>query len=78
MSEITIKTFGMVAEITGCAELALTGIQDTTQLLETLYRQYPALQGLKFAVAVNRKIIHHNTRIEPGSEIALLPPFSGG
>ncbi len=78
MNELTIKTFGMVAEKTGRAELSISGVEDTEALLELLYRMYPDLVGVKFAIAVNRKIVHGNTPLEPGNEIALLPPFSGG
>lgn len=78
MQEITIKTFGMVAEKMGCQELTLPGIEDTEQLLSCIYRMYPALERVKFAIAVNRKVVHVKTRLYPGSEIALLPPFSGG
>jgi molybdopterin synthase sulfur carrier subunit len=74
-----IKAFGMVAEKIGSTELILENMpQDTQQLMHVLFTQFPQLEGVKFAIAVDRKIVHGMTTISPGQEIALLPPFSGG
>jgi len=74
-----IKAFGMVAEKIGSTELILENMpQDTQQLMHVLFTQFPQLEGVKFAIAVDRKIVHGMITISPGQEIALLPPFSGG
>jgi len=74
-----IKAFGMVAEKIGSSELMLENMpEDTHQLLSVLIARFPQLKEVKFAIAVDRKIVHSNTNIAPGQEIALLPPFSGG
>ncbi len=76
---IHIKAFGMVAEKIGSSELSLEkDASDTRQILEWLFSRYPELNEVKFAIAVDRKIAHDNTPVFPHSEIALLPPFSGG
>lgn len=76
---IHIKAFGMVAEKIGSSELKLEKEADNTQqILELLFSRYPELIGVKFAIAVDRKIAHERTPVYPHSEIALLPPFSGG
>jgi molybdopterin converting factor small subunit len=36
------------------------------------------LQSVKFSVAVNKQLAHAQSTLQNGSEIALLPPFSGG
>lgn len=77
-STIHVLAFGMVAEKAGSSRLSVSGVTDTRQLLEALYQQHPALRELRFAIAVNRKIVHANTALQAGSEVALLPPFSGG
>lgn len=75
---IHLLAFGIVAEKAGASRLRITGATDTAQLLEALYQQHPALRELRFAIAVNRKIVHENTPLQADSEVALLPPFSGG
>lgn len=76
---ITIKYFGLIAEITGCHDETLE-ISDLTlyELLENfVYKKYPNLKYEIFNVAYNKEIITGNILITE-TEIALLPPFSGG
>ncbi|KXK05778.1 MAG: ThiS family protein [Chlorobi bacterium OLB4] len=75
---ITVKVFGRLTDYTIKNEFNLTGVKDTDQLLKTLFNKYPMLEGLKFKVSVDRKIINENTALHNGSEVAILPPFSGG
>ena len=69
--------FGQIAEITGNSNFVID-VADTDELINKLNCLYPRLQNAKYAVAVNRQIIRKNTEIINGSEIAILPPFSGG
>jgi molybdopterin synthase sulfur carrier subunit len=75
---ITVRMFGIVAEKTGCSVLDLSFEGDTVQLEAWLQINYPQLKGIKYALAVNKKIIHTTTLLKHDDEIALLPPFSGG
>lgn len=68
----------MVAEKAGCSTLELSFQGDTVQLAAWLHNSYPQLKGLSYVLAVNRKIIHDNTHLMQGDEVAVLPPFSGG
>ncbi|MFP5040716.1 MoaD/ThiS family protein [Parasediminibacterium sp. JCM 36343] len=75
---ITIKAFGQVAPVTG-AELTLQeALPDTHSLNQWLQQQYPALAGMKYALAVNKHLVNTNTVLQDGAVVALLPPFSGG
>jgi len=78
MAKLKIKAFGMVAEKLPANELELENIANTDQLLGFLYQQYPDLKNIKFSIAVDRKQVHDNVLLSPDSEVALLPPFSGG
>ncbi|AHF16316.1 molybdopterin converting factor [Niabella soli DSM 19437] len=69
--------FGSLSEIAGAAGRADL-VADTDALKEKLQRQYPLLKDLKYAVAVDKKIIHSNTVLHDGCTVALLPPYSGG
>jgi molybdopterin synthase sulfur carrier subunit len=73
-----ILLFGQLAEITGCSHLRVEGMEDTSSLIEEINRRYPAFATAKYMVAVNKKVISENTRLNNDSVVALLPPFSGG
>ncbi|HYK45671.1 MAG TPA: MoaD/ThiS family protein [Parafilimonas sp.] len=75
--QVNVMVFGQIAEITGNSNFVID-VADTDQLINKLNSLYPTLQNAKYAVAVNRQIIRKNTEIINGSEIAILPPFSGG
>ena len=75
---LTIKYFGLLAEVTQCSEeiFEFSGKQ-TNELLEILYSKYPALKGKDFQIAQNNSITTDKSEIS-STEIALLPPFAGG
>lgn len=75
---INIKYFGQVAEVTQKDEESLefsgTLVSD---LLNNLFSNYGELKNIDFKVAQNQELVNNNTTVT-GTEIALLPPFSGG
>jgi molybdopterin synthase sulfur carrier subunit len=75
---LNIKYFGLLAEITHCSEETLevrrTSVSD---LLEVLFNKYPGLKDKDFQVAQNHTLVSRDATLVE-SEIALLPPFSGG
>jgi molybdopterin synthase sulfur carrier subunit len=75
--QVNVMVFGQIAEITGNSNFVID-IADTDELVSKLNCLYPRLQNAKYAVAVNRQVVRNNTEIDQGSEIAILPPFSGG
>ena len=75
---LNIKYFGLLAEITQCSEETLEFSKTTVaELLEELYAKYPGLKERDFQVAQNLEIVSKDTNLI-NTEIALLPPFSGG
>ncbi|MCK5401681.1 MAG: MoaD/ThiS family protein [Flavobacteriaceae bacterium] len=76
--QLTIKYFGLLAEVTQCNEeqIEFSGIL-IDDLLETVYLKYPKLKGKDFQVAQNQVIITNEAEVS-ATEIALLPPFAGG
>jgi molybdopterin synthase sulfur carrier subunit len=70
--------FGQLTDITGNAAVNVLPSNDTDQLLSGLKKQFPALSNAKFVVAVNKKQITGNTKLDADSLIVLMPPFSGG
>jgi len=75
---LKIKYFGLLAEITGRSEEELEFSKTSvSELTEMLFEKYPALKEKDFQVAQNHEISSNKATITK-SEIALLPPFSGG
>lgn len=76
--KITIKYFGLIAEVTQCEEetVSFSG-SFISELLDVLHSKYSALKNKNFQVAQNQELVSLETRVS-GSEIALLPPFAGG
>ncbi|MBW7936348.1 MAG: MoaD/ThiS family protein [Flavobacteriales bacterium] len=73
-----VIVFGIIAERIQTNELVLENIQDTDSLWRYLVEKYPLLKDIKISIAVNKHIINHNTLLNAETEVALLPPFSGG
>jgi molybdopterin converting factor small subunit len=76
--KISIRAFGMIAEKIGSDQIQLTGISTVEELRESLFEQFPELKNMKFSIAINKHLATGNAPIPANSEIALLPPFSGG
>ena len=76
--EINILAFGQIADITGKAELKISNVKNTDELIKKLAETFPALPSIKFSIAVNHKVMQTNTELNDKDTVALLPPFSGG
>ena len=77
--ELKVLYFGMIAEATNCKEeiISLEQGSKVDQLENLLKNKYQKLQSLSFKIAIDKEIKSNNTLLNPTSEIALLPPFSG-
>ena len=73
-----IILFGQLVDITGTRNLEVGELADTDSLRQHLIREFPALNNLKFAIAVNKTIVRENTVLTESATVALMPPFSGG
>ena len=75
---ITIKYFGLIAEVTQCEEetIQFSGYL-ISEVLEILHSKYTELKNKNFQVAQNQELVFLETRVT-GQELALLPPFAGG
>ena len=75
---LTIKYFGMLAELTNCNEetIVFSGSY-ISELLEELFQKHNSLKDNPFQVAQNNELVPLGTKLI-SQEIVLLPPFSGG
>ncbi len=78
MENIKLKFFGQLVEITGVTDLHIPFIADTTALIQSINKTFPELKQSPYRLAVNMKVIQGNVQLQPGSEVAFLPPFAGG
>jgi molybdopterin synthase sulfur carrier subunit len=76
--EINVIAFGQVTDITGNTSVKISDVKNSDDLRKKLNHLFPGLDALKFAMAVNKKIIQENTLLNDHDTVALLPPFSGG
>jgi sulfur-carrier protein len=75
---IKVYLFGKLKELAGHSEVLLEGISDTDQLTTAINNKFPKTKGIPCLIAVDRHIIHSNTLVKEGQELALMPPYSGG
>ena len=79
---MNILLFGIAREIVGSNALTVppdTRLQTVSELRSWLKQEYPVFDGLSsLAVAVNAVYAGDEDTLDAGSEIALIPPVSGG
>lgn len=75
---IKVMVFGQLVDIISQTELNFNTVKNTEELRKELNNQFPELAHMKFAIAVNKKIVNQNTVLNDKDTVALLPAFSGG
>lgn len=75
--EINVITFGQLRDLLG-ENIILNDVDDTNSLSERLKEKFPKLSGMKYVIAVDKKIVNENISLNKDCVVALLPPFSGG
>lgn len=77
-----VRLFGPAREAAGAAEtvVRLPAGATAAEVVAALRAAHPALEGLlpRSRVAVNGAYVDAGARVEPGDEIAILPPVGGG
>jgi len=75
--QVQVIIFGQLVEVAGDT-ITLENVCDTDSLRKLLEERYPSLQNRKYVIAVDQKISTNNIALTASSDVALLPPFSGG
>ncbi|MCB0550653.1 MAG: molybdopterin converting factor subunit 1 [Phaeodactylibacter sp.] len=79
--EVKILAFGIAKDILGGTTLSVELPEQPTvgQLKAHLCRAYPAFEKLaSFAIALNTEYADDQEAIQPGDEVVIIPPVSGG
>ena len=77
--QVKVLFFASAREVCGTSDTEMSINESSTlkDLLGLIKTQYPRL-GPGFAVAVNKKYIRGDLTLQPGDEVAIIPPISGG
>lgn len=78
MDGIRVYFFGQLTDVTGVEQVTVPVMIDSATLEQWLLQKYPGLAAKKYRMAVNKQLISATTALTKDSEVALLPPFSGG
>lgn len=79
--EVKILAFGIAKDILGGASLSVELPEQPTvgQLKAYLCGAYPDFEKLaSFAIALNTEYAEDQQAIQPGDEVVIIPPVSGG
>jgi MoaE-MoaD fusion protein len=75
--EVTVRLFAMLRERAGTREMVLE-LPEGARVSDALDRLGDLAEGLPLVMAVNREYADEQARLDPGDELALIPPVSGG
>ena len=75
--EVTVRLFAMLRERAGAGEMVLD-LPEGARVSDALERLGELAEGLPLVMAVNREYAPAEQVLDPGDELALIPPVSGG
>ena len=76
--KVKILAFGQIADITKNHTWVMDAPKNSSDLVIQLETDFPELKELNYAISVNKQLLVEPCILQEMSEIALLPPFSGG
>lgn len=78
---ITLKYFGLLAEITHNNEEQIVLEPNVTTLLglkSAIEQRFPTFQKTPYSMALNQTLCNDDLALKDADVIAFLPPFAGG
>jgi len=78
---VTLKYFGLLAEITNCNEEQLEFNANAPTLFglkNAVENRFPAFQKTAYSIALNQSLSNEEVLLKEADVIAFLPPFAGG
>jgi len=80
--KVRAQFYAQLRELVGNHELEVELPQDATvrELLEKVYAQKPALRAHNKSILIGAglEFVDRNYKLNPGEEIAIMPPVQGG
>jgi molybdopterin converting factor subunit 1 len=74
---VTVRLFAMLRERAGAGEVALD-LPDGARVTDAIAELGEVTAGIPLVMAVNREYARDDRVLDPGDELALIPPVSGG
>jgi molybdopterin converting factor small subunit len=82
MAKVAVRFFARYAELAGCDWSAVNVPTPATvgDVIARVREVFPGTQAMppRPLAALNRRQVKHDTVVNEGDEVALLPPLSGG
>ncbi len=75
--EVTVRLFAILRERAGRSEVVLE-LPDGARVGDAIASLSGLAEGVPLVMAVNREYASEDTALDPGDELALIPPVSGG
>jgi molybdopterin synthase catalytic subunit len=75
--EVTVRLFAMLRERAGAGEVTVE-LPEGARVADALAALGGLADGLPLVMAVNREYASEDAPLDPGDELALIPPVSGG
>jgi len=75
--KVTVRLFAALRERAGASEVALD-LPEGARVADALAALDELAAGVPLVMAVNREYASEDTTLDPGDELALIPPVSGG
>jgi MoaE-MoaD fusion protein len=75
--KVTVRLFAMLRERAGAPEITLE-LPEGARVGDALTSLAEVAEGIPLVMAVNREYASEDTALDPGDELALIPPVSGG
>jgi MoaE-MoaD fusion protein len=75
--EVTVRLFAMLRERAGAPEVTLE-LPEGARVRDALDSLAGLAEGIPLVMAVNREYADEDQELDPGDELALIPPVSGG
>jgi MoaD family protein len=80
--KVRVKFYAQLRDLVGCRELELeiSNGAMVRDLLEQLYVERPALRAHDKSILIGAGVefVDRNYKLNPGEEIAIMPPVQGG
>ena len=76
--EVKVLFFGVLAEVTGTSCKHYPDVSRMEDLRLRITDDFPEIMHYNYRIALNNVIIVGEPSLQPGDEVAFLPPFAGG
>jgi molybdopterin converting factor small subunit len=80
--KVRVQFYAQLRDVVGVRELDVELVEGATirDLLEKIYEQRPALRphDKSILIGAGLEFVGHNYKLNPGEEIAMMPPVQGG